>query len=73
MPDVNISTQHSAHYHQLTALSAQADTAVAEAGLDPLLGEPIKCPPDLVRVRTRVAWPARPGRRTRRTGPVPRP
>jgi AhpD family alkylhydroperoxidase len=42
MPDVNMSTEHSGLYQQLTVLSAQADAAVAEAGLDPLLGELIK-------------------------------
>jgi AhpD family alkylhydroperoxidase len=42
MPDVPMSIQHSDLYKQLIALSAQADAAVAEAGLDPRLGELIK-------------------------------
>jgi AhpD family alkylhydroperoxidase len=42
MSDGNMSTRHPDLYQQLTALSTQADAAVAEAGLDPLLNELIK-------------------------------
>jgi AhpD family alkylhydroperoxidase len=44
MPSVNLGKQHPASYKTLGALSAQADTAVRESGLDPLLAE-------LVRIR----------------------
>jgi AhpD family alkylhydroperoxidase len=42
MPEVNVSTEHPGLYQQLATLSARADAAVAQAGLDPLLGELIK-------------------------------
>ena len=42
MPDVNLSIQHPRLYQRLADLSKEADAVVAEAGLDPLLGELVK-------------------------------
>ena len=42
MTDVNLSKQHPAIYKSLGAISAQADAAVTESGLDPLLAELVK-------------------------------
>ena len=42
MSDVNLSKQHPAAYKQLASLNEQAETAVKEAGLDPLLAELVK-------------------------------
>ncbi|MCQ4080961.1 carboxymuconolactone decarboxylase family protein, partial [Streptomyces sp. RB6PN25] len=42
MTSVNLGKQHPATYKNLGALGAQADTAVQEAGLDPLLAELVK-------------------------------
>ena len=39
---VNLGTQHPETYKQMAALSAQADAAIAAAGLDALLGELVK-------------------------------
>jgi AhpD family alkylhydroperoxidase len=41
-PAIDISIEHSGLYDRLAALSSRADAAVAEAGLDPLLGELVK-------------------------------
>lgn len=42
MNAVNLSKQHPSLYQQLLTLSAQADAAIMDAGLDPLLGELVK-------------------------------
>ncbi|WP_137874811.1 carboxymuconolactone decarboxylase family protein [Rhodococcus sp. Q] len=42
MNAVNLSKQHPILYQQLVTLSSQADAAVADAGLDPLLAELVK-------------------------------
>lgn len=42
MTTPNLSKLHPESYRRLAALSAEADRAVAEAGLDPLLGELVK-------------------------------
>lgn len=42
MTHVNLSKMHPGPYEQVVALSKQADQAVAQAGLDPRLGELVK-------------------------------
>ena len=42
MAHVNLSKQHPANYRSLAALDKEVGTAVAEAGLDPLLAELVK-------------------------------
>ena len=42
MSNVNLGKQHPGAYESLLALNAQANTAFAESGLDPLLAEIIK-------------------------------
>jgi AhpD family alkylhydroperoxidase len=42
MTQVNLGKQHPTHYQQVTALSKEADEAIARAGLDPRLGELVK-------------------------------
>ena len=42
MPHVNLGTQHPATYRSLAALDKEVGTAIAQAGLDPLLAELVK-------------------------------
>ena len=42
MNAVNLSKQHPSLYKQLLTLSTEADAAITDAGLDPLLGELVK-------------------------------
>lgn len=42
MNAVNLSKQHPSLYKQLLTLSTEADAAIMDAGLDPLLGELVK-------------------------------